>query len=219
MDLWNPGRIWQGEDAYVIGGGPSLHGFDWEFLRGRNTVGCNSAFILGAHYVKITLFGDLRWWVKIGCERLGEYGGIVVGCMQNPIKRPPPWLCHMGRYTEDRGLAPPGCGMLAWPDNTGGAAINLALAAGARRVFLLGFDMAMAPRPDSAGQLKPNFHDLRHEPGAAEVYCRFKSRTTQVFKNMQEVYPGCEVVNVSDVSTLETFPKQSISEHFRKVAS
>lgn len=205
MQRWVPSREWRGEDAYIIGGGPSLRHFDWDLVRGKNTIGCNSAFLLGADVVRILLWADIEWWYKIGERRTAEFGGRVVGCPDKdhfPLEGCP-WLLTLPR--QETGL---GHGALGYNFNTGSLAINLALILGARRVFLLGFDMKLSQDG------RPNWHDLRHEAGSPEVYSRFKEGFQTVARVLPQEFPGREVWNVTDDSELEAFPKLSTWRHF-----
>lgn len=204
MPRWDPNPIWQGEDAYVVGGGNSLRHFDWGLIRGRNTIGCNSAYVLGPEIIKIVLFGDSRWWEEIGHKGTESYGGLVVSCSPRLVHSKCPWLLTMERH-EKVGL---GKTKLGWHGNTGAAAINLALILGAKRVFLLGFDMRMGEGH------KPNWHDLRYEKGKPEVYNRFVHEMRHIPRTLPETFPGCEIINVTDDSELNLFPKVSIAEHF-----
>ena len=58
MPEWKPEPIWKDQEAFIIGGGPSLRDFDWSLLRDKNTIGCNNAFRLGPDICKICLFVD-----------------------------------------------------------------------------------------------------------------------------------------------------------------
>ena len=59
---WKPTPIWDGMPCYIIGGGPSLEGFPFQILAGRNAIGCNVAFYLGVDIVPITIFGDTHFF-------------------------------------------------------------------------------------------------------------------------------------------------------------
>jgi len=198
--------MWEGQDAYVIGGGASLrHGFEWELLRGRNTIGCNSAFVLGADMCKIVVFGDWSWWAKIGRRGTRGFRGLVVGSNHRLSQDDTPWLLTVPRHEK----AELGKDSLCWVGNTGILALNLALILGAQRVFLLGFDMKIG----KCG--KPNWHDLRHEEQSREVYGRFRHRIARcVAPSLPRVFPGRAVVNVTDDSDLDAFPKVPVAEHF-----
>src|SRR5690606_35193402 len=108
--------------------------------------------------------------------------------------------------------------------NTGSLAINLALILGAKRVFLLGFDMKLAPRDEATNRHgrehglrhegRANWHDVRYEAAQRDAYPRFMSQMVHIARSLPEVFPGCEIVNVTDDSNLNLFPKVSIRDHF-----
>jgi hypothetical protein len=209
--FWAPEPEWDGQDAYVVGGGSSLSNFDWSLICGKNTIGCNAAFSLGAHIIKIVLFADEVWWKKVGHKGTEDYGGRVVACSprMNRQKIGCPWLQFMHRHSvaEFSAKGP----ALGWAGNTGFAAINLALILGAKRVFLLGFDMKLGPTG------RANFHDLGYEPPKAQVYQRFLRDISRLSGSLGRVFPGREVWNVNDSSELKSFPTMTMEEHFGKV--
>lgn len=226
MPRWTPSQEWKGQDAYVIGGGSSLSTFDWELLRGKNTIGCNSAYSLGAHICKIVVFADQIWWETIGKKNMVEYGGRVVGCSPRLVNDDTPWLLKMDRNNH-AGL---GKTRLGFPGNTGGLAINLALIMGAQRVFLLGFDMKLGEgmqkfcrKPGvTREEISPgraNWHDIRMERSNAQSYTRFVREFQHFARTLPEVFPGREIINVTDDSKLDCFPKVSLAEHFQKVGA
>lgn len=205
MPKWDPSSEWEGEDAYIVGGGPSLAHFNWGLIRGKNTIGCNSAYILGVDIVKIVIFADYLWWKKIGEKGTEKYGGRVVGCSDRLKTETCPWLLTMDRHPTavlSSGRT------LSYAGNTGSLALNLALILGARRVFLLGFDMKLG------AEKKPNWHTLRYEGSSPEVYHRFVNEFRWVADSFPKVFPGREIWNVTDDSDLPYFPKVSPAVHF-----
>jgi hypothetical protein len=207
MPRWSPSHDWAGQDAYVIGGGTSLRSLDWGLLRGRNTVGCNSAFILGAEVVKICVFGDRAWWEKIGKVQAASYGGVMVGCTDPELHDETPWLNTILRHY------PSGLGekdRLGFNGNTGSLALNLALIKGARRVFLLGFDMKLGGEEGK----EANWHRVRYQQAYASVYRRFLDGFNKVKRDLLVKFPTREVYNVTDDSDLNVFPKVSPRDHF-----
>src|SRR3974390_354951 len=117
---------WAGQDVFIIGGGPSLRGFEFEQLSKRAVIGCNHAFALGP-VCQICTFGDIRFWDYRRYE-LEKFEGWVVTNNNSCLRPPPPWLKFYGHKAE--GLAPVESGDLAWNNNTGALAINLALVLG-----------------------------------------------------------------------------------------
>lgn len=228
MQFWSPSPIWCGADAYVVGGGLSLRTFDWEQLRGKHVVGCNSAALVpeSAALCEANVFGDFGWWENLGKEGgrvkgdegqeivvppLSSFGGLAVACCPRLLERRDPvpsWLLLMRRSNES-GLATGG-DALAWNGNTGSLAINLALLLGARRVFLLGFDFK-APKD------RPNWHTVRYQGSDPSIYKDiFAPQMKSIARDLPLKFPGAEIVNVTDDSALDVFPKQTLAAHFAR---
>lgn len=74
--VWMPKKIWNGETAFIIGGGPSLSSFDWNLLKGKHTIGCNDAYLLGKERCEVMLFSDVKWGIAHE-KRLSQYKGII----------------------------------------------------------------------------------------------------------------------------------------------
>lgn len=199
---WASTRFWEGRDVYILGGGPSLVKFDWSSLIDRAVIGCNSAFFLGADICNICVFGDLKWWETFKWD-LQSYKGLVVTNVRQLRDSDCSWLFTMLR--KPKGL---GHKSLGWNSNTGASAINLALILGAKRVYLLGFDMKLG------ASSKVNWHDKQIQKCFPEVYDRFKIGFENVACELNEKFPGCEIINLTEDSNLNAFPKQSIIEHF-----
>ena len=114
---WTPVPLWAGRRCYIIGGGSSLKGFDWELLRGEAVLGCCAAFYLGVDLVPVTVFGDAKFLNAHydGLSRYANVGGEVFTNSSRLRKPPPPdWLHVMkkqlyGLHTD----------ALGWNVNTG----------------------------------------------------------------------------------------------------
>jgi hypothetical protein len=213
MTRWNPNPIWQEEDCYIIGGGPSLQTFDWGLIRGKHAIGCNVAYQLGPEICPVMIFGDARFWAypkfQEGMKKYAERGGVIFTNL--PALRPQtgslPWVYTMGRLP--RGLATLDSGQLGWNGCTGASAINLALVLGAENIYLLGYDMQLA-------EGKANWHqDALTRPNPSS-YDRFIKGFVHVVRELELKFPGRHIVNVNDNSRLELFPKQTLAEHFAK---
>lgn len=204
MPQWTPTSDWEGCDVFVIGGGDSLRKFDWNLLKDENTIGCNSAFILGSDICKICVFGDSKWFTEYEKE-LAQYKGVVFTNAPQMFETKIPWVWTMPR--EIRGLH---INALGWNENTGASAINLALILGAQRVFLLGFDMHLS----AVG--KPNWHDKIREKPVAGVYPKFLKGFKSVKKTLDKRFPGRKIINVTDNSDLNYFPKISCEQFWKE---
>lgn len=198
MPLWNPKPVWKRRDVYVIGGGPSLEGFDWEFLKDKATIGCNSAYTLGHEVCKICIFGDKKWFDKFQKE-LALFKGLVVSCCPATMPLDVPWLLKMERRPS--GLH---THHLGWNGNTGASALNLALILGAKRVYLLGFDMKLGNGNN------PNWHDRIIEKPNAEVYTRFLGGFKDVVADWKSKFADRDIINLTPGTALEAFPKGTL---------
>ena len=204
MPHWQVTESWKGQDVFIIGGGTSLKGFDWKLLENECTIGCNTAFTLGEKICEICVFGDYKWFHKYQNE-LQNYKGILftnLGQLRNTRLN---WLWTMPR--KGKGL---GTNALGWNRNTGALAINLALVLGAQRVFLLGFDMHLS------GDGKSNWHNRLINRPSKTVYEKFIEAFTRVSIDLKKVFPGREIINVTDDSDLDIFPKVGCKEFWKE---
>lgn len=203
MPTWTPSPIWKGEYAYIIGGGPSLKGFDFGFLKDKNTIGCNDAFRLGPEVVDFCLFGDSTFFQRNKFE-LEKFEGYCVTCAPTLTQLNCPWLLQMTRIRDGLFDGP----VLGWNYSTGAAAVNLAITLGAVRIFLLGFDMG-------SREGKHHWHPHTVKTVRDEAYKRFLNGFNTLSKHLPR-FPHVRVFNVTDgASRLECFEKISFEQMFR----
>ena len=190
-------NLWEGETAYIIGGGPSLQGFDFSKLIGSNVIAINKA-IYSFPAAQILYWTDNRFytWYKNDIDNFG--------CLKYTIKTGSLYADDIKilRKGAVHGLEEPK-DTLAHGNNSGYAAINLAYHLGAKRIVLLGFDMA------NDGDLT-HYHDGYPTQGTANnVYHDkflpgFKSLASGLRKKQIQVF------NASVYSKLQDFPKISL---------
>ena len=213
---WHAPRMWEGEDVFIIGGGPSLVDFDWEPLKNKHLIGCNDAYQLG-DWVDVCYWGDYGWWelfwrdevlVKEGRQRhtipgLLRYPGLCVTC--NPACLDKDERVHVlekrpvGIYVQQY--------RVGWNFNTGISAINLAALFGASRIILLGFDMKHSETGES------NWHKNLKDKPSPDCFRKFmKFARLYAAPQMKERFPGVEVLNATPGSALELFPKAKLED-------
>lgn len=203
MPRWVPEEIWKDREVFIIGGGDSLRNFaHWQALEDECTIGCNSAFIRGEKICKVLIFGDARWFDVYQFE-LEQYEGTVFTNAPQLQHTRISWLWTMPR--EIRGLHRDALG---WNRNTGAAAINLALLLGASSIYLLGYDMKLGDKG------RPNWHDrILRKPNATN-YPKFLEHFLYVARDLKAKWPNVKVINVTDDSALDLFPKVGVDEFF-----
>lgn len=194
--------IWKNQDAFIIGGGPSLMSVSClSRLEGKNVIAVNDAYAFGEGIVSILFFGDVAWWRVRKEELIGWNGPIVTN---SPHLReegrgyiPLPRKTH-GFHRD----------ALGWNGNSGASAINLALITGARNIYLLGFDMKLGENDE------PNWHDAydgKELVRATEVH--YSSYRDEIGKCVwEDKFPGQSIINLNPDSALDCFPKQDWQE-------
>lgn len=194
MIRWSPtGHEWEGQDAYIIGGGESLSGFDFTSIQGKHVIGCNDAIRLGPSICEICVFGDNDWYLRSKFD-LQEFGNRIV-CVATGLRVQAPWITLFDRVTNGWGEGT----KLGWYFNVGTTAVNLAVNMGAKRIFLLGFDM----QPGIRG--RTHWHHHHPKPTTTKAF----SRHSRGFSKLAEDLKGepVEVFNVSNGTTaLQCFP-------------
>jgi len=118
---------------YIVAGGPSLRGYDWYKLKDRRVIAVNRSYEM-LPWAEVIYFSDLRFFEWHREALLAHKGRKITGSRLEHPK------VERYRLTGQKGLdLTPGC--LRSGNNSGYAAINLAVHLGARSIMLLGFDM------------------------------------------------------------------------------
>ena len=206
MPRWIPVKSWDGEDAFIIGGGDSLKSFDWNLLKSENTIGCNDAFKHGVDVCKVCIFGDVKWFKAFELE-LHHYKGTVFTNATALYRTRLDWLWVMKR--QPLGLYNDALG---WNYNTGASAVNLALLLGAKRIFLLGFDMQLS----KDGKINWHVNKLDKPKAVVKVFPDFLKGFKKLAIDLKTKFPGVEVINITDDSKLNEFPKVGVKEFWEK---
>jgi hypothetical protein len=139
--------MWEGHACAIIGGGPSLQGFDFDRLDRDNlrVIGINRAFEFCSH-VDLIHTMDSRWlrWVESGrygadAQRaFADFGGWRVICTNEQMQFPGCSIIRGG--SRNSVLSSTLEDGLCRGTNSGVSALNLALCLGADPIYLLGFD-------------------------------------------------------------------------------
>lgn len=192
-----PDNSWSGRRCFIVGGGPSLKGFDWSQLDGELTIAVNRSF---EYFDPTILFSaDNRFWRYMWNGELGEQStslfekfiGIKVGASTTLMFPESVKTVNVsgefGRTFKD-GIKIGG--------NSGYAALNLAVCLGANPIYLLGFDMHTTHRQEW-------FHDGYPDNNDPVSYRSFQ-------KTLQKIAPkladwGIQVINLNPDSALKCF--------------
>ena len=196
--------------AVCLGGGPSLTAEDVEFVKGRADVviAINTAFTL-APWATMLFAGDAQWW------RWNT---------DDPAR--PDWRSFQGlKFTMDRNVPYPdvvrlrmtGMNGIEWDptgvrsgQNSGYAAINLAIHAGASTIVLLGYDLQDGPEGER------NFH-RQHKLDPRKKYHQWIEHFQRLPSCLEG--RGIEVINSSRRTALTCFPQVPLEQALARVVT
>ena len=228
---WQIPQMWEGGDVWIIGGGPSVtkqfgipEKIVQNVLKGiltpaayspyfapihnKHVIGVNAAYLLG-DWMDIIFFGDNGFFLQHK-NALAAHPAIKVTCWPT-LNNKYDWLRWVGRdTTKTQGITSNPL-KVSWNGNSGAAAISLAAHAGAKRILLLGFDMAL-------DQTRGNQH-WHNTYGTSE---RGKMNAKRLpFDRHLRGFPriaedakklGITILNVSPESAIECFQKVSLKQ-------
>lgn len=218
-------RIAEGRPVVCIASGPSLTTDDVEYVRGKAVViAINDVARLVAPWADVAVSVDSSWWTQ-HYKAMRQFPGLKVrthpGNHQVRLgRRPNPLYCPrcdarlrkhgdcwcdgivtLGNAGRDGFSLDPVAIVTTY--NSGGAAINVAVHLGGRRVLLIGYDMG----PDASG--RRHFFDT--EPSQiTSPFEQFRKSIATMVPHLRRA--GVEVINCSRATRLECFPRQSLGE-------
>jgi len=206
-----PDKSWHGQRCFILGGGTSLEGFDFERLRGERVIAINAAF-------RFCMSADILFFM----DKANFYTHAVKGRMNEGIKKA--WDEYQGYKVfldllQKRHI--PGCyelyantsiteGLtssmrkgLVHGNNSGHGALNLAYCLGANPIYLLGYDFYFAGK-------RSHFHKA-YPVSLGEA--SFRSFVKH-FRKASEILrrTGVQVYNCNPKSRLKYFEIANIDE-------
>lgn len=224
MSFWKVPKMWT-EDCWIIGGGPSMlqqfevpselitkvEGKELPFsaysdyykpLHSKNVIGTNMAFMLG-NWISVLYFCDAQFF-RVNKDSIAAFPNIKATCVSNLGKAFSVEAASIKRLKRDYkfGLSFEQ-DMICWNHNSGAAAINFAILAGAKRILLLGFDM----KPQEG---RTHWHNAYPNKTERASFKRFLRRFPDIASAAKRA--GVEILNVSPDSAIDCFPKVTLKE-------
>lgn len=197
--------MWEGETVFIVAGGPSLRKTDLSLLpHEANVVVINDSYRLCPR-ADLLYFCDYKWfqWHRPAVEAWP--GRAVTAAMQAAAECPKLKWIRLGERT----------GLAESPDtlntgrNGGYQAINLAVHAGARRIVLVGFDMAAAP--DGASHWHGGH---RGRPAHPTTWRDWLPHFETIVEPLRA--RNVTVVNATIGGALETFPRARLEDEVER---
>lgn len=221
-----------GEDAFVIGTGTSLAGFQFGRLAGRLTIALNDALLCPGLDPAYHIFHDHGLWVRYVHVQPHPRTWFVMQkhgreqFLKNDrclFKARIVEYAHAGSPRE----VEPTDGLLYTDRTIATAGIQLAWKLGAQRIFLLGVDGYKIRRQDGSESYywdgRPKGAEKRKERQAGGVV--IQDRHDKWIENMRDLrrafdvrrvypckWPGPGVYNLSAKSTIDAWPKVPVEE-------
>ncbi len=197
-----PDGVWKDRRCFIVGGGPSLKRRDLRGLAGELVIGINRAYELLDPSFLYGVDGQVFGWVE-----LGEFGEESKKQF-NAYKGYKAWMALHKAFPGDFHLIDVDSSKahrigttkkLAFRNNSGYGAINLAAAMGAKQIYLLGFDM----RGNKRGKQKW-FHNGYPVDYGEAIYAKYIKEISAFAPTLKKA--GIEVVNLNRKSNLKCFP-------------
>lgn len=226
-DYWTPEALFKGETVFVAASGPSLTQEIADKLKGRRVIAVNSSCMLfrTCSPVPVLYFTDSGWYADRRAL-VATWPGLVVSMARlacRELNAPgQPMFCGRPRILRVKGIgAPPfpprvggepGFPPLGSPGvqqgrNSGNTAVALAIAMGAARICMVGFDCRVV-----AG--REHFHSEYSGPRDLSLYDNeFKSAFDGW--HAAALNSGVEIVNCTDGSAITEFPFADLDEVLR----
>lgn len=222
-----PSGLWKGGDVWILGGGSSItkqfeipdsvvedvkngklplsaYSPYMKAIHKKHVIGINVAYKIGS-WIDIVAFCDKKFFQeheKKLKEFKGVKAGITVSCKDVD------WVKYVRRDHRRLGISDEPS-MVSWNLNTGSAAIDLAVKLGAKRIFLLGFDMKRLEDKThwhkEYGKGKPRRSPINHPPFAKHLQ-GFPAIAEDIKKY------GVSIYNVSPESAIKEFPKITLKQ-------
>lgn len=205
-DYWTPEPWFKDQTVFVLASGPSLTQEVCDRIKGRNAIVVNASF-KKAPWAKVWYFTDGHIYEKYRDE-VASWPGEVV-CMSKLAKQ------ELNKQIKRvRGEGDPTSPGIEFPTighhsirqgrSSGHTAVSLAIAMGANRVPLVGFDMRFV-------EGREHHHSEYHGPRDAMLYEREFVPGFQGW-NAAGLRAGVEIVNCTQDSAVTEFPMVSLEE-------
>lgn len=199
-DFWTPDRKWEGKTVFLLGGGDSLRTFDLDRLRGRIVVAINE-LVKRAPWADALFFLDNGWFDKNRTFIEGFQGEIITH--SRVAKRAMGPRVKRVSLSERPDFPPPGSPVIRSGRSSGHVAASLAVARGAARCVLLGYDMRIvngrSHSHDAYSRLVPELY-------SQDFILNFAGW------NMAARKAGTAIVNATPGSALTEFPMVDIED-------
>jgi len=231
---WQVPKMWEGGEAWILGGGPSIidcfeipedvvksvrlrnEGIEayspyLAALHTKHVIGINVAYKFG-DWVDACFFGDKGFFLAHRAG-LSHFKKLVVTCCKKVGEKNVGWVKYlpmeMLHGKRKQGIST-NSRQVCWNENSGAAAISIAAHTGVKRIVLVGFDMTL-----NTSNTERHFHNEYHPIGAKidhkKLPFKIHLRPWEIIKG-DAANMGIEIINTSLNSAIKELPKVHIKE-------
>lgn len=196
-------NLWQTKPVFLVGGGRSLEGFDFNRLKGKGHVIAINDAMLHLPWADAVFSAD-KIWIKNREKELKRFFGLKFFAIQK--ESIPEWMddCCVLNRARERGLSEQS-DTVRLGGNSGYAALNLAYLGGAKTIVLMGYDLN---RPAHVDGIKTKAHWHKGYPWFktsdfkryATWADNFKFTLLQLYRN------DIKIFNTNPNSAIKAFP-------------
>lgn len=198
-------RIWDGETAYIIGGGPSVRDMPLSLFQGKNIIAVNNSWEI-LRNSSVLYFSDHQWWTWNKEKVLNGFNGeIITDCSHKCFENEE---CVRRVFRQNRhGLEWRDSASLAWNRSGGANAINVAVHMGATRIVLVGFDMRIVDGAPHGGNNWHDDHKFMPRDNCYQKFLRFFPFINEDLAKMNaETGRDVRIFNATPGSALTLYP-------------
>lgn len=214
---------WAGDPVYIIGGGPSLKGFDWSLLKGRRRIIAINMALLDCPWADLWFSEDERVvtmrYFGVDGQREGwdkafrDFKGVklfhsLAPSQAKAVLSKDPSIRVIERKVQSKFWSRTFAEGLSYSSNSMIGALNVADILGCNPIYILGLDC-------NAGKGRTvNFHDRypSHWKTGDDQYIAFKSD----LENWAALHlRHRRVVNLNPESGVDCWPKEDRDFHFK----
>lgn len=206
FEYWTPQPLFQGETVFCLASGPSLTQEVCDKIKGRAAIVVNVSFRL-APWAPVWFFTDSHIYERYRDEVAAWPGEVMT--MSRTAKREMPDKVKRVKGEGDPSFPPLGFPPLGAPvirqgRSSGHTAVSLAIALGAKRVVLLGYDMRVVDG-------REHHHSEHKGPRDLDQYAR---EFVPAFAgwNAAALKAGVRILNCTPGSAVTEFPFADLDE-------
>ncbi len=194
-------NVLQDEDVFIIAGGSSLSDFDFNLLKDKKTIAINRAceYVINPTAIYWTDKRVYRWYKKIidnlSCIKVTSVDDSIMNSDITILKRSDDSIFRKDR--RDLILA---------GNNSGFGAIDLAIKMGAKRIFLLGYDMRIMNDKQHFHEGYPvNLHKVELKRVKTNPLYGYENMINYFEKHGRQFLKHAEVYNTNPESGLKIY--------------